>query len=226
MFNWSNKRATDRDTICLVDKNVDHSDSIFKQLVSSGTDAFSRPSLICNYIEKIPADKKIRIIINTLGGELVHCEKILKKLLKHESGYTAYIRNECYSAGAIIALGADEIVMTNDSYIGKIDPQSNSEEQVIWAQLENKYIDSKNIYKVNDARHTMNYMNKILGMIYEDKTTVYDEILSNLVYSELPHCALFDKDECKEFGLKIREPLEDEKIYFSDNIKIVDYRMT
>src|SRR3972149_11630974 len=166
MFSWlgSNNNLEfnniDKDTIFLVDNDVDHSQSLFKQLVTSSKDAFSRPSLICKYINDIPDDKIIKIVINTRGGELVNCEKILKKLLKHKAGYKAYVRNECYSAGAIIALGANEIVMNNDSYIGKIDPQQDSEQLIIWSTLEEKYIDSKNIYNVKNSRFTMNYMTK------------------------------------------------------------------
>src|SRR3972149_7425629 len=92
-------------TIYLVDADIDGNESIFKKIITSSKDAFSRPSIVCKLIDSVPDNEEINIVINTRGGALVNCEKILKKLLHHTAGYKVYIRNECYSAGAIIALG-------------------------------------------------------------------------------------------------------------------------
>ena len=110
------------DTIYMIDQNLDHLTSIF-DIISPKANAFDQPYNVCNHIEDIPEDTTIKVVLSTNGGSLMNCEKILKKLLKHKGGHIAYIQKECFSAGTIIALGAKEIVMNNDSYLGKIDPQ-------------------------------------------------------------------------------------------------------
>jgi len=212
--------------IFMIDSDIDHSKSVIAELFSSKTDAFSRPSIICNYIDSIPEDETIKIVINTSGGALCHLEKILKKLLKHKAGYIVYIKNECYSAGAMLALGAKEIVMNNDSYLGKIDPQKGSllgsAQSIIYTTLEEEYIDSKNIYEVQSARYVLNYTHRLLDMIpfaADSKQLV----LKNLLDSELPHEALFSASECKEMNLPIREPKLEEQCYFSD-LQVTNYK--
>ncbi len=224
----SKKIDTNPNTIYLVDSDIDGSESVFKQLVTSRKDAFSRPSIICKLIESVPEDEEINIVINTKGGALVNCEKILKKLLKHKGGYKVYIRNECYSAGAIIALGAKEIIMNNDSYIGKIDPQNGGSKEaqlIIHATLEDKYIGPENIYKVKESKYVLTYMDNILNLIYDSDPNIKKQVMKHMVYSELPHEALFDYDSCKDIiGLSTRRPSDDENDYFSNDVKIVDYK--
>ncbi len=68
----------------------------------------------------MPEEKVIKLIISTHGGSLSNCEKMLNQLLKHKAGYVAYIKNECYSAGALLALGAKELVMDENSYLERL----------------------------------------------------------------------------------------------------------
>jgi hypothetical protein len=215
-------------TIYLVDADIDGNESLFKKLVTSSKDAFSRPSIVCKLIDQVPDDHEINVVINTRGGALANCEKILKKLLQHKSGYKVFIRNECYSAGAIIALGAKEIVMADDSYIGKIDPQnggSTTPQLIIHATTDEKYIKSTNIYQITEARYVMNYMDQIVNLIFDKDSKIRENIMSHLVYSELPHEALFDYDQCKDtIGLNVRRPTDDEKHYFSRDVTIIDYQ--
>ena len=94
MFSWlgSNNNLEfnniDKDTIFLVDNDVDHSQSLFKQLVTSSKDAFSRPSLICKYINDIPDDKIAGLSIPT-GIPLIY---ELDEGLKPTSKY--YLRGD------------------------------------------------------------------------------------------------------------------------------------
>lgn len=212
-----------KNEIYMIDANMFKNESIIRSLLSSDKSAFSDPLTVCELIDKADKELPIKIIINTEGGELTALEKILKKLLKHPKGYIVYIKNECYSAGALLSLGADEIVMNDDSYLGKIDPQNTkSGSQIIYATIDEKYIGQHNIYKVKEAQHILNYMKKILCMIYdiniESDKNLFESVLKHMVYSELPHCTLFDNEECKTvIGLNIRSPNNDENTRYFDN---------
>ena len=80
------------------------------KVVFSKDGAFDKPFPVVNLLDQIPLDKIVNIVLTTRGGAATSCEKILKNLKKRPLGYNAYIRQECYSAGAIIALGAREIL--------------------------------------------------------------------------------------------------------------------
>lgn len=218
----------------MVDRDIDGADSFMKKLFRDNKDAFGRPSLLCDLIDKVPKDKEISIVLTTNGGGVVGCEKILKKLLKHPAGYKVYIRNECFSAGTLIALGANEIIMNNDSYLGKIDPQKMgtfSTCEVIYATLDEKYIDAKNIYDVTEAQYVLNYMLDLLKLIFNNNNDKYKStdqmknIADSLIYSKLPHFKSYDFNDCKnKLKLNIRNPLKEEDKFFDKKLKVKDYK--
>lgn len=232
-FFKKNNPKTINNEIYMIDKDIDQSESIIKKIFSDNNDAFSKPSKICEIIDKIPQDQEIKVILTTNGGSVVGCEKILKKLLKHESGYKAYIRNESFSAGTIIALGAKEIIMNNDSYIGKIDPQkqpSKKPHEIIFATLPDKYIDSSNIYEVTEAKYVLNHMNELLNLIYNNEEDNFkckkqkENIVNNLIFSQLPHYKSYDFTDCKSMlKLNVRPPTNEENHYFNKSIEIKNY---
>lgn len=224
------------DAIYMIDEDIDDNSSIFMKIVTSNKGAFTRPTKICELIGQFPDDKVIKVVLTTKGGALVNCEKILKKLLKHKAGYNVYVRNECYSAGAIIALGANKIIMNDESYIGKIDPQDPAGKMIIiYATMEDKYVDSKNVYNVIEARYYLKYLTEILRLIYKKQENDFDTkssnsveletVLKHMVYSKLPHCKLFDFTECvKTLKLNVRKPNNNEKQYFDQNIVVKQFR--
>ena len=209
-------------TIFLVDNDgkMDDTSSIVSKAFSSSNCAFSRPKMICDYIENVPKDHEIPIVITTKGGELYALEKIIKKLKQHPAGYRVYIKEECYSAGAIVALGANKIIMRENSYLGKIDPQiSNgltSKQLVVTANTPEKYISDRNYSEVEEAKNVMNYMREIINII-NIPNNIRDNVYEYLINSKLPHFKSFDLNGCKNIiGLNVFSPTEEDELYFKD----------
>lgn len=211
----SYENSLDTGIIYLIDGDIDKKFTL-KELILPTFAAFEKPFKTCADIKKVPADIPIKLIISTKGGDLQNCEKILKTLKHHKAGYIAYICGECYSAGAILALGAKEIVMGRLSFIGKMDPQiyeNNKHITVInYYDLDEKYIDSHNIGIVKESQNTINYMNELFEIILKDHPSykLLNKIKEQFVFSKLPHCKLFDFDQCSEMGLHVRRPNEEE----------------
>jgi hypothetical protein len=209
--------------IYLCDQNVDHLTSL-KDFITPQADAFDKPFELCNNISQIDENTHIKIVIFTKGGALTSCEKILKCLKAHKAGYTAYIKHESFSAGALIALGAKEIVMKANSYLGKIDPQiamgsgGSIFPAVLYNDLDDKYITDHTIMNVKLSQSYINYT-KILLEIACPKTDENKEIISNIqkqmIFSDFPHSKTFNITECKEMGLNIREPIDSELFLFN-----------
>lgn len=75
-------------------------------------------------VNSVPTDvKDIDLIIATPGGSGVQVAKFVDKLRARFENVSIIIPNIAMSAGTILAMSGDEIIMTNNSYIGPIDPQ-------------------------------------------------------------------------------------------------------
>ena len=219
--NYKDKSKTADGVIYLVDESIDKKPSVM-DIVTPDKDAFDKPQRTSNMIKEISPNTVIKLIINTAGGDLFACHKILDKLRKHPSGYVSYIRNESMSAGTILALGSKEIVMNDDSYLGKIDPQVvsgvSSFPAINYHDLD-KYqngscLGPHTINQFRTSRNAMNYLTDLLNSIITDNTLLKN-ISDHMIYSEQPHCKKFDFKECQSIGLPVREPTDDEKMFFN-----------
>lgn len=210
--------------IVLIDRDMDTKFNV-QSLANPIYNAFDKPYETCLLIDKVDSNVPIKLILATKGGEVINCEKIVKKLKQHPAGYSAYIAGECYSAGAVLALGAKEIVMGQNSYLGKIDPQKGSSEMINYIEIHNNPDLFKNhdkyAYEIVEAQHCMNHMEQILSLLFGDNENMIMCIRDNFIYSKFPHYKLFDFEECKALGLPVREPQEDE-LDFIHGFEIVD----
>lgn len=222
------KKHVDGSELFLVDADIDQSQALVSKLFRESNGAFSKPSKIVSQIRNAPKNQPLKVVINTNGGQVPHCEKILKALLAHPLGYIAYIRQESFSAGALIALGARQIVMADNSYLGKIDPQISdgmSSRSLVWyTRLTN--VDSRNEMQVFEAQAAINHLKYLLSLIFVETNEANDandlsvserlkKITDAMVYSQFPHYKLFDRKQCKEIiGSRVRTPLDHEMKYF------------
>ncbi|MFT4154283.1 SDH family Clp fold serine proteinase [Parafilimonas sp.] len=75
-------------------------------------------------VNTIPANEKhIDIILVTPGGSGTQVAKFVDKLRPRFDTVSFILPDIAMSAGTIFAMSGDEIIMTNNSYIGPIDPQ-------------------------------------------------------------------------------------------------------
>jgi len=65
----------------------------------------------------------IDIVLHTPGGLVLAALQIARAVHKHKGKVTAVVPHYAMSGGTLIALAADEIVMSEDAVIGPVDPQ-------------------------------------------------------------------------------------------------------
>lgn len=68
-------------------------------------------------------ENKLDLMIHTRGGDPVAAHKIVETCRSYSSGFRVIVAKTAMSAGTLIAMGADCIVMRNTSELGPIDPQ-------------------------------------------------------------------------------------------------------
>jgi ClpP class serine protease len=65
----------------------------------------------------------IDIVLHTPGGLVLAALQIARAIHKHEGKVTAFVPHYAMSGGTLIALAADEIVMSEYAVLGPVDPQ-------------------------------------------------------------------------------------------------------
>jgi ClpP class serine protease len=78
---------------------------------------------LLSVIRGIKPDQPVDIVLHTPGGEVTAALQIANALKAHRGRKTAFIPYYAFSAGTLIALTTDEIVMGPQAVLGPIDPQ-------------------------------------------------------------------------------------------------------
>lgn len=68
-------------------------------------------------------DVPIDLVLHTPGGLVLPSTQIARALKKHQGKVTVFVPHYAMSGGTLIALAADEIVMSEHAVLGPVDPQ-------------------------------------------------------------------------------------------------------
>lgn len=82
--------------------------------------------LLMDLLHQVPVGTSIDFLLNTPGGDVGAADKIariLRKRVGSGSALRVIVPDYAKSAGTLLALGADTIVMSDSSELGPIDPQ-------------------------------------------------------------------------------------------------------
>src|SRR6266550_7748469 len=74
-------------------------------------------------INETPPDRPIEIILHTPGGLVIAAQQIASALADHDGRVTAIVPHYAMSGGTLIAMAADEIVLSAHAALGPVDPQ-------------------------------------------------------------------------------------------------------
>ena len=65
----------------------------------------------------------IQLVLHTPGGLVLASVQIARAIKRHKGKVTVYVPHYAMSGGTLIAMAADEIVMSEDAVLGPVDPQ-------------------------------------------------------------------------------------------------------
>jgi len=72
--------------------------------------------------DRVPID----LVLHTPGGLVLPSLQIARAIARHPGKVTAFVPHYAMSGGTLIALAADEIVLSEDAVLGPVDPQLGS----------------------------------------------------------------------------------------------------
>lgn len=78
---------------------------------------------VARAIELTSPETPIDIVLHTPGGLLIASVQIARALRRHLGKVTVFVPHYAMSGGTLIALAADEIVMSPNAMLGAVDPQ-------------------------------------------------------------------------------------------------------
>lgn len=78
---------------------------------------------VLDAIRKTPPNKPLEFILHTPGGLVLPAVQIARAIKAHPGKKTVFVPHYAMSGGTLIALAADEIVLSEHAVLGPIDPQ-------------------------------------------------------------------------------------------------------
>ncbi len=78
---------------------------------------------VLDAIRKTPRNKPLEFILHTPGGLVLPALQIARAIKAHPGRKTVFVPHYAMSGGTLIALAADEIVLSDHAVLGPIDPQ-------------------------------------------------------------------------------------------------------
>lgn len=84
------------------------------------------PDILLEHLDQIGSVQKISLILYTLGGDTLAAWNRVNLIREFCKEFEIIVPNKCRSAGTLMALGANNIIMTKQATLGPIDPSLNS----------------------------------------------------------------------------------------------------
>jgi ClpP class serine protease len=160
-------------------------------------------------IQMTDDDIPIDVILHTPGGLVLAALQIARAICEHKSKVTVFVPHYAMSGGTLIALGANEIVMSKHAVLGPIDPQlGQSPAASLIKVVEQKPIaevDDETLIKADVGRKAIAQVKQaaielLRGRIPDDKAIALAEKLSTGTWT---HDYPIFASTAKELGLPI-----------------------
>ena len=78
---------------------------------------------VLDAIRKTPPNKPLELVLHTPGGLVLPALQIARAIKAHPARKTVFVPHYAMSGGTLLALAADEIVLSEHAVLGPIDPQ-------------------------------------------------------------------------------------------------------
>ena len=159
---------------------------------------------------KVPLD----IVLHTPGGLVLAALQIARAIHKHQGKVTAFVPHYAMSGGTLIALAADEIVMSEYAVLGPVDPQlgQNPAASILKA-VERKpvaQIDDQTLILADQAEKAMLQVRETVRELLANKNERAEDLARLLSQGTWTHDHPITYETAKNFGLPVRSDIAPE----------------
>jgi ClpP class serine protease len=167
-------------------------------------------------IEMTDTSMPIDLILHTPGGLVLAAEQIAAALANHPAPVTVYVPHYAMSGGTLIALAANEIVMSPSAVLGPIDPQLGDKPAASLIAV----VEQKDINKIDDEtlvladigrkaqKQVREFVTRLLERTHEKEKAA--ELAAILSEGRWTHDFPIDVGHARELGLSVSTDLPSE----------------
>src|SRR6266850_1273770 len=154
---------------------------------------------------KVPLD----IVLHTPGGLVLAATQIARAIDKHTSKVTVFVPHYAMSGGTLIALAADEIVMSEHAVLGAVDPQLGQFPAAsildVVARKPVEKIDDETLILADQARKAIEQLRTTVRELLTGKQSPEkaDELARTLSEGKWTHDYPITYERAKELGLNV-----------------------
>ena len=153
------------------------------------------------HLDSIGVVDKISLILITNGGDIMTAWNLVNMIKSFCDNFEVIVPFNCYSAGTLICLGANNIVMTKQATLGPIDPSTNgalnpmapgtNQRVSVSVESVNAFIEmARNEFQIHDQGEMAQIMLKlteyihplVLGQVYRTRNQI--RMISRKLLSE------------------------------------------
>lgn len=150
------------------------------------------------------------IVLHTPGGLVLAALQIARAIHRHKGKVTAVVPHYAMSGGTLIALAANEIVMSPDAVLGPVDPQLGQypAASILKAVAKKpvERVEDQTLFMADQAEKAISQVRESLRELLSDKFTAEkaEELATLFSKGTWTHDFPITFDKAKEFGLPVR----------------------
>lgn len=174
--------------------------------------------------------KPLDIILHTPGGLVLHALQIARAIKAHPAKKTVFVPHLAMSGGTLIALAADEIVMSDHAVLGPVDPQIGGLPAATWLKVSKQKpvaaVSDETLLLADISEKVLDQMRKqacelMQGNYSHDGSCVISDLLASGKWS---HDYPITVPEAKELGLRVSTDMPGDVVELTAMLAAIDHR--
>lgn len=171
---------------------------------------------IIHAISETDEETPIDLILHTPGGLVLASYQIARTINRRKGRVTVYVPHYAMSGGTLIALGADEIVMSDHAMLGPVDPQigelSAASLLAVRAAKPLEHIEDETLVFADQAEKALKQLHAIVCEMLADKVTpeAAEQLAKLLTQGSWTHDYPITCDQAKNLGLNVSTAMPSE----------------
>ncbi len=156
------------------------------------------------------------LVLHTPGGLVLASLQIARAIKRHPGKVTVFVPHYAMSGGTLIALAADEIVMSEHAVLGPVDPQLGQQPAAsVLKVLEQKpmaEIDDRTLMLADQGRKAIDQLRESVAELLEGRLPEErrEDLSRMLSEGRWTHDYPITAEHAKELGLPVRTDIPDE----------------
>ena len=154
-------------------------------------------------------DMPLDIILHTPGGLVIAAGQIARALKAHKGKVSVFVPHYAMSGGTLIALAADQIVMSKHAVLGPVDPQIDGMPAASILQIEQekhaRRIDDKSIILIDLSKKALAQLRQLTKELLTSNLAAEkaDELAEKLTNGHWTHDYAITCEEAASLGLNV-----------------------